>query len=207
MTSQNTQAQVVQTQAVMTQAIVSVMALNVFAQTIAIMMAAAGMPPTIKKLKVTDPVVVALKEAYGSDIVSKAVEAVPGLDPVELARKVEELVYKDMEARYGEWAAKTAIQAAPLGDLRTAREIASTLAARGTTSSSPPAVIEAAASVGKRRGRAKAKPVIDSKTGIWYRSESGAAKAVAKEYGLDPGDHFAWYVIIKRDPSRFKLAT
>lgn len=47
-------------------------------------------------------------------------------------------------------------------------------------------------------------PVLDTKTGIRYKSKSAAAVAIASEYGLDPEDRFAWFKIIRQDPERFK---
>lgn len=44
-------------------------------------------------------------------------------------------------------------------------------------------------------GHTGAKKTLDTKTNITYDSESKCAKAVAKEFGLDPDDHFAWYKI------------
>jgi len=46
-------------------------------------------------------------------------------------------------------------------------------------------------------------PQLDTKTGIRYPSRRAAAEAVAHEYSIDARDPFAWFLIVKRDPSRF----
>jgi len=57
--------------------------------------------------------------------------------------------------------------------------------------------------VNGRGGHKESKPVRDTKTGIVYRTESSAGKAVASEYGLAI-DNFVWYKVIKADPTRFE---
>lgn len=62
-------------------------------------------------------------------------------------------------------------------------------------------------------GRHTPKPVLDIKTGIVYRTESSAGKAVAPEYGL-PVHNYVWYELVKgtkdkpaKCPDRFKPVT
>ena len=99
----------------------------------------------------------------------------------------------------------SALAAAPPGDLRTANEIAATLAGQKVTEATAPGVMEKAVEAGKKKARVKkaAQPVKDTKTGITYKSKASAGMAVAAEYGEDPTNHFAWYPVIKKDPSRF----
>ena len=44
----------------------------------------------------------------------------------------------------------------------------------------------------------------DKNTGTIYDSKSKAGKALAEEFGLDPGDSFVWYRIVKLSPERFE---
>ena len=50
------------------------------------------------------------------------------------------------------------------------------------------------------------KPVIDTKTGIYYRTESGAGRAVCSEYGLEE-NNWVWYAVLAADKTRFRHAT
>jgi len=54
-------------------------------------------------------------------------------------------------------------------------------------------------------GDNSAKRVLDTKTGRTYDSMSKCAKSLAREYGLDPDNHFAWYKIKAMDPARFRV--
>jgi hypothetical protein len=56
-------------------------------------------------------------------------------------------------------------------------------------------------------GRKAGVPQYDTKTGKLYRSRAAVGKAWAREYGLNPDDHFVWYQIIHVDPMRFRNAT
>jgi len=47
--------------------------------------------------------------------------------------------------------------------------------------------------------------VRDTRTNIMYESKTKAGAAVAAEYGFDPSNNFAWYLILKEDPTRFEL--
>lgn len=185
---------------------VTVAVFSIFGQALGIMMATAGTtalyrPP--KELDVTRKEISALREAYGSSVVDRALAATEYRDLVSVATKVEEVVIADMEKNYGVWATEEALMTAPPGDLRTAIEIAAQLSKQGVTPASTPAKKEAAKTEGKRRGRQKAQPVKDTKTGVAYQSKAKAGMAVAAEYGLDPMNHFAWYEVIKKDPKRF----
>jgi hypothetical protein len=182
-----------------------VMSLSVFSTALGMIVGAVGVETAIPlaQITATDPAVEELRKAYGDVIVSKALKDVPEANAVELAHKVEFYVEQDLRKRYGDWAANIALNAAPPGDLSTAIEIAKTLSERQVTRDSTPAQKVQAVARGKMRGRHKAEPVKDTKTGISYPSKGAAAKAVAAEYGLRPDDTFSWYAIIKRDPKRF----
>jgi hypothetical protein len=145
-----------------------------------------------------------LKAAYGTEIVDRAVAAVPKLGIVEIAQKVDEYVRADMVKKYGEFAANMAIANAPPGDLVTANIIAKQLALRNASVSSEPAVIKNAVTTGKLAGRKKGKSVLDTKTNIKYPTLGACGRSLATEYGLDPADSWVYYAIRKKDPGRFK---
>ena len=197
----------VNVQQIMAQAVVGVMTVGIFASAIGIMVAAAGVeaiPAGVVGTRATRKGIATLKEAFGSSVVNRAVKDVGTDDIVILATRVEELVKANMIDEYGEWATNTALTAAPPGDLRAAKEIARSLSEQRVTSASPPEKVEQVAETGVKKARAKAKPVVDTKTKIQYKSESAAGRAVAAEYGFDHNDHFVWYKILKEDPERFR---
>ena len=152
---------------------------------------------------VEEPAIEDLRRTFGSRIVNEAVKNVGKDDVLTLANEIEKLFIADMKKKYGDWQTVTALASAPPGDLTTAKIIAATLSGKGITQASSLAKTQAAVSEGKSRGRQKAKPVKDTKTGITYHSKASAGMAVAAEYGLDPTNHFIWYAVIKKDPERF----
>jgi hypothetical protein len=191
------------TQDYMAQGVYNALSLSVFAQALGLMVAAGGFAVAPVEMSVSDPAVKELRKAYGDSLVSKAIEDVGTDDAISLAIRVEHYVHEDLIKKYGEWAANIAIEAAPPGDLRTAREIAQSLSSRGVTQTSSAVEKVHAVAAGKMRGRSKAEPVRDTQTGIQYQSKYAAGKAVAHEYGMDPTNTHVWYQIVKTDPNRF----
>lgn len=195
---------------IITTGLVSVMTLNIYASALGMIVAAMGpaaLEAPLAKLKATDPAVAELSKAYGDVIVGKALADVPEADAIELAQRVEYHVYQDLRAKYGDWAADRAIEGAPPGDLVSAIEIAKVLREKRVDQYSPPIVQAKAVARGKLRGRSKAEPVRDTRTGIVYRSKYAAGAAVAKDYpGLDPKNTYVWFAILKKDPKRFTPA-
>ena len=61
-----------------------------------------------------------------------------------------------------------------------------------------------------RGGRHVPQPVVDTKTGVVYRTKASAGKAVCAEYGISlfgkngKVNNFVWYEVIKADSTRFK---
>lgn len=198
------QAQVQAAVNVLAQTMVTVMSVNIMASALGILIAATPMAAIPKETKATRKGLASLREAFGESVVNRAVEEAGTDDIVALAMKVEELVRADMVERYGEWATNAALASAPPGDLRAAKDIARVLHAQRATPATPIEKVEQLAETGKKKARAAARPVVDTKTNIQYKSESAGAKAVAAEYNLVPDDHWAWYRIIKIDPDRFK---
>lgn len=202
----------VTTQQLITQALVGAMTVNIMATVVGIMMASVGVsafevPPA--ELKGTQVMVRDLKLAFGENIVDQAVKNVGVESALALAREVERLVIEEMYEKYGRSATDSALGAAIPGDILSAREIAATLAVRGYGRTAPPSVVPApvmqsAVQVAKKKIKQKAKPVLDTKTNIQYRSKAAAGMSVAAEYGLDPTNTFIWYEVIKKDPTRFK---
>jgi hypothetical protein len=200
------------TQQVLSQAIVSAMTVSIMATAMGIMMGATGASAFAAKpseLKGTNAAIRDLKLAFGADIVDQAVKNVGTESMLALAEEVEKLVIKDMYQRYGKTATDAALKAAVPGDVQSAREIAATIAGRGYGKAAPPRevpapVVEVAKEIAKKRVKMKAKPVLDTKTNIRYKSKSAAGMAVAAEYGLDPTNTFIWYEVIKKDSTRFK---
>lgn len=191
------------TQQLVTQAMMSALTVSIVASALGMMIAASGMA-AIPEIPATKKGIASLREAFGSAIVNKAVKNVGTENIVLLAVEVDRLVREDMEKQYGKWATDTALRETPPGDLAAAKEVAAALARKGATPTSPTTVVEKAVVEGKARGKARARPVKDTKTGVTYKSEYAAGKAVAVEYGLDPADHFAWFKILKADPKRFE---
>jgi hypothetical protein len=192
------------------QGVVNAFALSVFANALGLIVAASeGIEVAPALLKATDPAINALRQAYGDEVVSKALADVPGAEAIKLAERVEYYVHQDLRQRYGDWAANIAIESAPPGDIRSAIEIAKVLSQRGVTPSSPTVEKARAVAHGRLAGRKAARPVRDTKTGVVYRSESAAGMAVAGEYGLPAvkpdgtPNSFVWYAVIKKDPNRF----
>jgi len=183
---------------------VKVMTLSIFASSLGIIMAASeGLEVAPSQLKATDPAIKDLREAYGDSAVDKALFDVPDADAVKLAHRVEFYVHRELRAKYGEYAANQAIISAPPGELNTAIEIAKSLSESKVAEGSPGSEKAKAVAKGKLRGRSKAEPQKDTKTGVIYRSKSAAGMAVAAEYGLDTTNTYIWYEIKKRDPNRF----
>ena len=191
------------TQQLVTQAMVAALTLSVTATALGILLTATGFE-AIPEIPATRKGIRSLRESFGDYLVNMAIKNVGKENIVLLAVEVDRLVRENMVAAYGEWATERALSEAPPGELRVAREIASSLSRRGLTPISAPEKVEEAVSAGEKRARAKARPVFDTKTGTTYKSEYAAGKAVAAEYGLDPADHFVWYKILKLDPDRFK---
>lgn len=204
-------------QQVATQAIYSVAAVSVASVAMGIVIAAMG--PEVLKLppeerKGTKRAIDDLRITFGSSIVNQAIENMGYDDILVLCKEIEKLYVKEMEEKYGSYAAATALKSAPPGDIKTANEIAIALARRGYGKFVEPRDVPAPAHVeqsAKREGlskaRQKAKPQKDTKTGIVYRSKAAAGMAVAAEYGLDSTETFIWYELIKKDPGRFVSAT
>lgn len=186
-----------------TQAMTAALTVSIVAQSLGILIAAGGLA-AIPEIPATKKGITSLREAFGSTVVNKAIKNVGTENIVILAVEVDRLVREGMVKEYGQWATDTALSETPPGDLRAAREVAAALSRRGVTPSSPTPKAEKAVAEGKARGKAGAKPVIDTKTGTEYPSEYAAGKAVASEYAIDPADHFAWFKILKLEPGRFK---
>lgn len=203
MTTQNIVYPSAETQQILVQGMMNVMALNIFATAVGLIVAATGLEVAPAMLKAGDPAVEALREAFGDEIVGKALTDVPEAEAIKLAERVEFYVHQDLRKRYGDWAADIAIRSAPPGDLRTARIIARDLSERSVGPESPIAVKAKVIATGRMKGRSKAKPQRDTKTGIVYSSEYAAGKAVAAEYGLNPLNTYVWYKIKQIDKTRF----
>lgn len=191
------------TQQLVTQAMVGALTISITATVLGILLAATGFE-AIPEIPATRKGIRSLRESFGDYIVDKAIKSVGKENIVLLAVEVDRLVRENMIAAYGEWATEKALSEAPPGELRVAREIALSLSRRGITPISAPEKVEEAVSAGEKKARAKARPVLDTKTGTTYKSEYAAGKALAAEYGFDPADHFVWYKILKADPDRFK---
>lgn len=189
---------------VATNAMVTIMTLNIFAGALGTIIASTpgAMGVTPRKLKAGDPAVAELKKAYGDLVVNRAIADVTDSDAIKLAERVQFYIYQDLKQTYGTWAAERAIEGAPPGDMRMAIEIARSLQQSGVTQESPVVEKVKAIARGKLRGRSKAIPVRDTKTGIIYRSESAAGKALAQEFGTPITNTYAYYKIIKDAPGR-----
>lgn len=204
-------------QQVAAQAMYSVMAVSVMSTAVGIMMGAMGaemlsLPPGERKG--VKRAIEDLRVAFGADVVNQAVENVGYDDIIALCKEVEKLYIDEMKEKYGTYATNTALKSAPPGDIKTANEIALTLARRGYGKFAAPArmpasvdVEEEAKKTGVSKARKKAKPQKDTKTGIVYRSKAAAGMSVAGEFNLDPTETFIWYQVIKADPDRFTPAT
>lgn len=190
-------------QQVAVQTMVTALTVSVVASALGMLIVASGIAE-VPVIPATKKGLTSLREAFGSSIVNKAIKNVGTENIVLLAVEVDRLVHEDMEKQYGHWATETALRETRPGDLLAAREVAAALSRREVTPTSPSAKVERAVTEGKARGRAKARPVTDTKTGTKYPSEYAAGKAVAAEYGLDPADHFVWWKILKADLERFK---
>jgi len=195
---------------------VAAMAVNVMSVAMGIAIAAMGpeaLTTPAEERKGTKKALDDLKLTFGADIVNKADEAVGTDNIIALCKEIEKLYIEQMREKYGKYAADTALKAAPPGDLKTANEIAIALANRGygkfdqTRAPAPVSVEAGAVATGTKKGRQKAKPQKDTKTGILYKSKAAAGMAVASEYGLDPSETFIWYSVIQKDPTRFVSVT
>ena len=107
---------------------VGVMAVSIIASAMGMLTATATVMPIAAGVPATDAGIKDLTQAFGSDIVTKAVKKVGKDDILLLAEEVERLVIAQMKKMYGEKNAVTGLSAAPPGDLATAREIARRLA-------------------------------------------------------------------------------
>ena len=205
----------VSTQQILSQALVGALAVNIMASAMYVMMgtlSTSEFAVPMTELKGTQAAVHELKLAFGGDVVDKAVKSVGTGSMIALAQETERIIVEDMTSKYGAQATQAALATAPLGDVTTAREIASALAGRGvkpqnmeTWLKTAPVqqktqVVEGA----KKRVKMKAKPTKDTKTGITYKSHAAAGMAVAAEYNLDPTDTYVWFSVIQKDPTRFK---
>jgi len=181
---------------------VTVMVLNVFASALGMLAVGAAIPAGIPA---EDRGIRDLRKTFGSDLVDLAIKNVGREDILILAKEVGDLYTNRMRRQYGDWQTTSALAAAPPGDLRTANEIAATLAGQKVTEVSTPEVKEKAVETGKKKAKVKkaAQPVKDTKTGVVYGSKAKAGMAVAAEYDLDSKNHFVWYDVIKKDPERF----
>ena len=187
---------------IINQAITGALAVSVMATALGLLAATstipAGIPATGKGIR-------DLRLTFGLDLVDLAVKNVGKDDILILAKEVGNLYTDKMRKKYGDWQVTSALAAAPAGDLRTANEIAASLAGQKVTEYSPLGEKSKAVEAGKKKARVKrvAQPVKDTKTGVRYGSKASAGMAVAAEYGLDPKNHFIWYEVIKKDPDRF----
>ncbi len=176
--------------------------LNVVASAIGILAIGATIPAGIPAV---DRGIRDLRLTFGTDLVNLAIKRVGKDDILVLAREVGNYYTDRMRKQYGDWQTTSALAAAPPGDLRTANEIAASLAGQKVTEATAPGVKEKAVETGIKRakGRRAAQPQKDTKTGIEYTSKAKAGMAVAAEYNLDPTETFIWYEVIKKDPKRF----
>ncbi len=179
--------------------------LNVAASALGMLAIGAAIPAGIPAV---DKGIRDLKLTFGTDLVNLAIKNVGKEDILILAGEVGDLYTDRMRKQYGDWQVTSALSAAPPGELRTANEIAATLAGQKITEASVPDVKAKAVESGKKkaRGRRVAQPVKDTKTGVVYESKAKAGMAVAAEYGFDSKNHFVWYEVIKKDPERFVRA-
>ncbi len=184
------------------QAMTGAMAVSIMATALGMLAATATMPAGIPAV---DRGIRDLRLTFGTDLVNLAIKNVGRDDILILAKEVGILYTDRMRKQYGDWPVTSALAAAPPGDLRTANEIAATLAGQKVTEASTVVVKEKAVDAGKKKARGKrvAQPVKDTKTGVTYGSKASAGMAVAAEYGFDPKNHFVWYEVIKKDPDRF----
>ncbi len=184
---------------------VTAMTLNVIASAIGVLVVGAAIPAGIPA---ADRGIRDLRLTFGTDLVNLAIKNVGREDILILAKEVGDLYTNRMRKQYGDWQTTSALASAPPGDLRTANEIAATLAGKKITEFTAPDEKKEAVETGvkKAKGRQTAKPQKDTKTGITYSSKAKAGMAVAAEYGLDPTETFIWYSVIKKAPDRFVSA-
>jgi len=184
------------------QAVTGALAVSVMATALGMLAATAAIPAGIPAV---DKGIKDLRQTFGTDLVNLAIKNVGRDDILILAKEVGTLYTDRMRKHYGDWQTTSALASAPPGDLRTANEIAATLAAGKVTVLSTTDAKEKAVEAGKKKARVKrvAQPVKDTKTGVMYGSKASAGMAVAAEYGFDPKNHFIWYEVIKKDPDRF----
>ena len=184
------------------QAATGALTVSVMATALGMLAATAAIPAGIPA---ADRGIHDLRLTFGTDLVNLAIKNVGRDDILILAKEVGNLYTDRMRKKYGDWQTTSALAAAPPGDLRTANEIAASLAGQKVTELSTPDVKGKAVEAGQKKAKVKrvAQPVKDTKTGVTYGSKAKAGMAVAAEYGLSPTDHFAWYGVIKQDPTRF----
>lgn len=186
-------------------AMVTVAVVNIIASALGMLAVGAAIPAGIPA---ADRGIRDLRQTFGTDLVDLALKNVGRDDILLLAKEVGSLYTDRMRKKYGDMQTTAALAAAPPGDLRTANEIAATLAGQKITESTPTDVKEKAIETGQKRSKARrlAQPQKDTKTGIVYTSKAKAGMAVAAEYGLDATETFVWYAVIKKDPKRFVSA-
>jgi len=181
---------------------VTAMTVSIFASALGVLVAGAAVPAGIPA---ADKGIRDLRLTFGADLVNLAIKNVGRDDILILAKEVGDLYTDKMRKHYCDWQTTSALAAAPPGDLRTANEIAATLAGQKVTEATATDVKEKAIEAGEKKAKGKrvAQPVKDTKTGVTYGSKAKAGMAVAEEYGLDSKNHFIWYSVIKQDPKRF----
>lgn len=200
------------------------MVVSVFANAMGMMLAAAPVMPLAAGVAVPDAGIADLRQAFGSDIVNRAIKNVGRDDIITLAHEVERLVVAQMKKQYGDVNTKAALNAAPPGELSFAREIAKSLSGlpsqvrvvtlKAMEDPVAPRTAQTQQTVDRvvKKGRQAAQPVKDTKTGAVYHSKASAGMAVAPEYGLSATkpdgtkNSFVWYEVIKKDPKRFVKA-
>lgn len=192
----------------------NVLAISVFAQAMGTMVAAGSLAEPVSGQSPTQRAITELKSMYGQTVVDRAMGRKPYSDIPELAREIDQIVVEDMVKKYGEWETDTALQSAPAGNLVRAREIAKSLSERNVTFKSSTPAVSKAIEIGDRKadiaekrislikGRSKGVPVIDTKTGVRYPSQSAAGLALAKEFGLE-SHSWVWHDILKVSGNRF----
>lgn len=185
------------------QSLITVAVFSGFAQAMGVLMVAGELGVAPLGQLPTEKGIVDLRSIYGADVVNEAVTMIgKDADIISLAFAVEGVAIEKLTNAYGEDAVNKAVEVCGITDYECVKTVAKGLSVKGIT----PERTEAVVKEGKRRGRQKAQPVKDTKTGITYSSKAKAGMAVAAEYGESPTNHFAWYAVIKKDPKRFVRA-
>lgn len=153
-----------------------------------------------------------LRRSFGSKIVDQAIKNVGKDDVVRLAEEIDRLFVDNLRQKYGNYATEAALGAVPPGETKKVEEVARVLSGQHITYATEAVSPELVAKVtekAKKRAATKypAKPQMDTKTGVIYKSMHAAYVGVAVEYGLDPANHFGIYGVKKQDPTRFKTVS